>query len=137
MDHSNGDIADDHYHRMKQDVALLKSLNVRAYRFSMAWSRIIVPTGRDDDDDRATTTTTTINEAGVQFYHQLIDELLLHGITPYVTLFHWDLPQPLQQEFGGWLDRRCIDAFVDYARIVFDCFASKVKHFITINEPWT
>ena len=131
MDHSNADTADDHYHRMKSDVALLHALNVRAYRFSVAWTRIL------HYDTTNTTTTTTVNTVGLQFYHDLIDELLQYNITPYLTLFHWDLPQVLQQQYQSWLDRRCIDAFVDYARIVFDNFAPKVQHFITMNEPWT
>jgi len=136
LDGSTGDAADDHYHRMRQDVALMNSLHIRAYRFSIAWSRILPNggtargSGRDDDE--------IVNAAGIDFYHQLIDELLLHGIEPYITLFHWDLPQALQENLdGGWLDRRCVDAFVEYARVVFQNFSPKVKHFITLNEPWT
>jgi len=126
LDHSTGDVADDHYHRMKHDVKLMKeSLGVRAYRFSIAWSRIL-PHG-----------TGAVNPAGIEFYDALIDELLVNDIEPYVTLFHWDLPQTLQDDFGGWLDRRCVDAFVEYARVVFEHFSHKVKRFITLNEPWT
>jgi len=126
LDHSTGDVADDHYHRMKHDVKLMKeSLGVRAYRFSIAWSRIL-PNG-----------TGVVNPAGLRFYDALIDELLVNGIEPYVTLFHWDLPQALQDDFDGWLDRRCVDAFVEYARVVFEHFSHKVKRFITLNEPWT
>ena len=125
LDNSTGDVADDHYHRMKQDVALMKSLNVQAYRFSVAWSRILPPgVGQ-------------VNLAGIQFYNELIDELLRNDIEPYMTLFHWDLPQALQDDFDGWLDRRCVDAFVDYARVIFQHFSPKVKRFITLNEPWT
>lgn len=138
LDRSTGDVADDHYHRVREDVALMRSLRVRAYRFSVAWSRILPNGGRgggggggDDDGEM-------INAAGIDFYHRLIDELLSNGIEPYVTLFHWDLPQALQENLdGGWLDRRCIDAFVEYARAVFRNFSPKVKYFITLNEPWT
>jgi Glycosyl hydrolase family 1 len=124
-DNSTGVTADDHYHRWKDDVALMKSLHVTAYRFSIAWSRIL-PTGRG-----------TINAAGIRFYETLIDELLANDIEPWITLFHWDLPQSLQDDFGGWLDHRTVDAFADYARVVFQSFCPKVKRFITLNEPWT
>lgn len=125
LDNSTGDVADDHYHRWREDVALMKELGVKAYRFSIAWSRIL-PQGRGD-----------VNLAGIRFYDRLIDELLDNDIEPWITLFHWDLPQALQDDFGGWLDRQCVDAFVEYARVVFQHFASKVQHFITLNEPWT
>jgi beta-glucosidase len=125
LDGSTGDVADDHYHLYQQDVALMKSLNVKAYRFSIAWSRIL-PTGKGP-----------VNEAGLGFYDRLIDELLNHGIEPWITLFHWDLPQALQTEYEGWLDRRTVDCFSDYARIIFQNFSHKVKRFITLNEPWT
>lgn len=124
-DNSTGAMADDHYHRWKEDVVLIKSLNVTSYRFSIAWSRI-VPDGQG-----------TVNEAGIRFYDGLIDELKANDIEPWITLFHWDLPQTLQDEFGGWLDKRTVDAFVLYARVVFKHFSSKVKRFITLNEPWT
>jgi beta-glucosidase/6-phospho-beta-glucosidase/beta-galactosidase len=125
LDNSTGDRADDHYHLWKQDVALMKSLNVRAYRFSISWTRIY-PTGRGE-----------INPAGIRFYDTLINELLAHRIDPWITLFHWDLPQALQDDYGGWLDRRTVDAFAEYARTIYTYFGSKVTHFITLNEPWT
>jgi beta-glucosidase/6-phospho-beta-glucosidase/beta-galactosidase len=125
LDGSTGDTADDHYHWYRQDVALMHSWNVTAYRFSIAWSRIL-PTGRGP-----------INEAGIRFYDGLIDELLRHNIEPWITLFHWDLPQALQTDYEGWLDRRTVDCYCYYARIVFQHFAHKVKRFITLNEPWT
>lgn len=125
LDHSTGDVAVDHYHRWKDDVALMKSLDVNAYRFSIAWSRIY-PTGRG-----------MVNEAGLRFYDELVDELLASGIEPWITLFHWDLPQALEVDLGGWRDRRTVDAFADYARTIFNRFAHKVKRFITLNEPWT
>ena len=125
LDNSTGEVADDHYHRWKEDVALMKSLDVKAYRFSIAWSRIL-PTGRG-----------AVNEAGIQFYDRLVDELLANSIEPWITLFHWDLPQALQDDFGGWLDPRTVDAFTEYASVVFQRYAPKVKRFITLNEPWT
>ena len=125
LDGSTGDVADDHYYRYHEDIQLMKHLNIRAYRFSMAWSRIL-PTGRGP-----------INRAGLQFYHQLIDELLRQNIEPWITLFHWDLPQTLQDEYNGWMDRRTVHCFVEYASIVFQHFGHKVNRFITINEPWT
>jgi hypothetical protein len=125
LDGSTGDTADDHYHWYVQDVALMSSWNVTAYRFSIAWSRIL-PTGRGP-----------INEAGIRFYDGLIDELLRHNIEPWITLFHWDLPQALQTDYEGWLDKRTVDCYCYYARIVFQHFAHKVKRFITLNEPWT
>jgi hypothetical protein len=125
LDNSTGDRADDHYHLWKQDVALMQSLNIQAYRFSISWSRIY-PTGRGE-----------INPAGIRFYDALIDELLAHHMEPWITLFHWDLPQALQDDYGGWLDRRTVDAFAEYARTIYTHFGSKVRHFITLNEPWT
>ena len=120
----NGDVACDHYHRFREDVALMKSLGVRAYRFSVAWPRIF-PTGLED----------TPNEAGLAFYEALVDELLAAGITPWVTLYHWDLPQPLQDR-GGWAWRGVVDAFVRFAEAVGKRLGGKVKHWITHNEPW-
>jgi hypothetical protein len=125
MDGTTGDVADNHYHLYKDDIKLMKSLNIQAYRFSIAWSRIL-PNGRGP-----------VNEAGIRFYDELIDELLQQKIEPWITLFHWDLPQGLQDEFNGWLDIRIVDCFVDYARIIFKHFGHKVKRFITLNEPWT
>ena len=125
LDNATGDVADDHYQRWVQDIALMKSLNVTAYRFSIAWSRIL-PSGRGD-----------VNEAGLRFYDKLVNELLANNMEPWITLFHWDLPQALEDDFGGWLDSRTVDAFANYALIVFEQFASKVKRFITLNEPWT
>ena len=102
-----GDIACDHYHRMPADVARMKELGLQAYRFSVAWSRVL-PAGRG-----------AVNERGLDFYDRLVDELCRAGIVPNVTLHHWDLPQALQDE-GGWPRRDCADWFADYARVVFD-----------------
>jgi beta-galactosidase len=125
LNNGTGDVACDHYHRMEEDVALMKSLNVKAYRFSISWSRIL-PKGIGD-----------LNPPGIQFYSRLIDLLLANDIEPWVTLFHWDLPQALDEEYGGWLDIRTSEAFAEYARICFEQFGDRVKHWITLNESWT
>ena len=122
-DGSSGDVACDHYHRWREDVALMSDLGHAAYRFSVAWPRV-VPSGRG----RA-------NERGLDFYSRLVDGLLERGITPYVTLFHWDLPQVLEDE-GGWPNRATVDAFVEYADVVSARLGDRVKHWITHNEPW-
>lgn len=124
-DNSTGDVACDHYHRMKEDVAMMKQLNIEAYRFSIAWSRIL-PNG-----------TGGVNQAGVDFYNDLIDTLVGHGIEPWVTLYHWDLPEALQVKYGGWLDPRIVDVFAEYAQVCFLAFGDRVKNWITINEAWT
>jgi beta-glucosidase len=122
-DGSNGDVACDHYHRWRDDIALLSELGHAAYRFSIAWPRIF-PSGR-----------APLNEAGIDFYSRLVDGLLSKGITPYATLFHWDLPQKLQDE-GGWPSRATAEAFVEYADHVARRLGDRVKHWITHNEPW-
>jgi beta-glucosidase len=119
----NGDIACDHYHRYKEDVHLMKELGIKSYRFSIAWARIL-PDGRGQ-----------VNQAGIDFYNRLIDSLIEAGVEPMVTLYHWDLPQALQEE-GGWSDASIIEAFVEYAKIAFDTFGDRVKKWITHNEPW-
>ncbi|MFN8446173.1 MAG: GH1 family beta-glucosidase [Caldilineaceae bacterium] len=123
IDDSNGDVACDHYHRWVEDVALMKSLNIQAYRFSIGWPRIL-PQGRG-----------TVNQAGLDFYSKLVDGLLEKGITPYVTLYHWDLPQALQDQ-GGWPQRATAEAFVEYTDVVTRHLGDRVKHWITHNEPW-
>ncbi|MFW9866539.1 MAG: GH1 family beta-glucosidase [Candidatus Thorarchaeota archaeon] len=117
-----GDIACDHYHRYKEDVKLMKQLNLNAYRFSISWPRIF-PSGRGE-----------INEKGVVFYDNLINELIKNGIEPVVTLYHWDLPLTLQ-EIGSWEKREVVEAYVEYARLLFDRFGDRVKKWITFNEP--
>ena len=118
-----GDVACNHYQHWKEDVQLLKNLGVSAYRMSIAWSRIL-PQGRG-----------AINEAGIEFYSDLIDELLANGITPYVTLYHWDLPQALEDE-GGWLRRGIIDDYVAYVDVITRALGDRVKNWFTFNEPW-
>ena len=119
-----GDIACDHYHRWQADVALMRELGVHAYRFSIAWPRIL-PTGRG-----------AVNEAGLDFYERLVDALLAAGIEPFATLYHWDLPQALQDEVGGWTGRETAQAFADYADVVSHRLGDRVKHWITLNEPY-
>ncbi len=120
----NGEVACDHYNRFEEDIALMKSLGVKAYRFSIAWPRIL-PTGTEQEPI----------EAGLAFYDRLVDALLEAGIEPWVTLYHWDLPQALQDE-GGWLNRRIVERFVHYTEIVAKRLGDRVQHWITINEPW-
>ncbi len=122
-DASSGAIACDHYHRWRQDVATMAELGLQAYRFSIAWPRI-QPTGRGE-----------VVAAGLDFYDRLVDELLRVGITPFPTLYHWDLPQPLEDE-GGWSHRGTAEAFVDYARRVGERLGDRVRHWVTHNEPW-
>jgi beta-glucosidase len=119
----HGDVACDHYHRMPQDVALIKSLGVDAYRFSVAWPRV-QPGGRGP-----------ANPAGLAFYDRLVDELLRAGIDPWVTLYHWDLPQELE-DAGGWPARDTAYRFADYAMLVFDRLSDRVDTWTTLNEPW-
>ncbi len=118
-----GDISIDHYHRYKEDVALMKQLGLKAYRFSVSWSRIL-PTGVRE-----------VNQPGLDFYDRLVDELLANGIEPYLCLFHWYLPQALQDK-GGWPNRETAYAFADYARILSDHLSDRVSVWMTHNEPW-
>ncbi len=119
-----GDVACDHYHRFREDVQLMADMGLPAYRFSIAWPRI-QPAGRGQP-----------NPEGLRFYSELIDALLAHNITPWVTLYHWDLPLALQMEFDGWLNPRMADFFADYAAICFEAFGDRVKNWLTLNEPW-
>ncbi len=117
-----GDIACDHYHRMPDDVALMASLNLGAYRFSAAWPRVRPGGGAP-------------NPAGTDFYARLVDELLGAGITPWVTLYHWDLPQALE-DAGGWTNRDTAYRFADYAFTLYDAIGDRVPYWTTMNEPW-
>jgi beta-glucosidase len=117
-----GDVAVDHYHRYKDDVALIKSLGAGAYRFSIAWPRIF-PEG-----------TGAPNPKGLDFYSRLVDELLANGIAPFATLYHWDLPQALQDRWGGWESRDTANAFADYSGYVAEKLGDRIRHYFTINE---
>lgn len=119
----NGDVAVDHYHRYTEDVALMKELGLDAYRFSVAWTRVL-PTGSG-----------AVNQAGLAFYDRLVDELLKNKVEPYVCLFHWDLPQALQDK-GGWPNRDTAYAFAEYARVLTERLSDRVKVWMTHNEPW-
>ncbi len=117
-----GDIACDHYHLYKQDVQLMKKMKLHAYRFSVSWPRIF-PTGKRK-----------INSKGVEFYDNLVNELIANDIEPFITLYHWDLPLEFNK-IGAWESREVVNAFVDYARFMFDKFGDRVKKWITFNEP--
>lgn len=123
----SGDIACDHYRRMEDDVALMKQLGLTAYRFSINWGRVL-PNGRSQG-------TSGINAAGLGFYERLVDTLLRAGITPLPTLYHWDLPQALD-DLGGWLNPDIANWFADYARLMFRVLDDRVQMWATINEPW-
>ncbi|GAB2474102.1 glycoside hydrolase family 1 protein [Jatrophihabitans fulvus] len=118
-----GDVACDHYHRVAEDVALMAELGLPAYRFSVAWPRI-VPTGAG-----------AVNQAGLDFYSRLVDELLAQGVAPLVTLYHWDLPLALHEQ-GGWTNRDTSQRFAEYAGIVGRALGDRVGQFTTLNEPW-
>ena len=119
----HGDVACDHYRRMPSDVALIRDLGVDTYRFSVSWPRV-QPGGRG-----------AANPAGLAFYDRLVDELLAQGIDPWVTLYHWDLPQELE-DAGGWPARDTAHRFADYSMLVFDRLADRVGTWTTLNEPW-
>jgi beta-glucosidase len=123
IDGSHGDVACDHYHRWPDDVALMQGLGLHTYRFSIAWPRIL-PQGVG-----------AINQKGIDFYSRLVDGLLAAGITPFATLYHWDLPQAIQDR-GGWPHRFAAEAFVEYTDVITRALGDRVKHWITHNEPW-
>jgi beta-glucosidase len=116
------DVACEHYTRFDKDFKLMQSLGARHYRLSIAWPRIF-PEG-----DGA------VNQKGLDFYHRLFDSMDKHGLTPWVTMFHWDLPQALETRFGGWRDRRVVDAFANYADTIVKAYGNRVKNWITLNE---
>ena len=122
-DGSDGTVACDHFHRWPEDMDLGRSLGLNAYRFSISWPRIFSARGAAP------------NEEGLQFYSRLVDGMLERGLVPWVTLYHWDLPQYLQDQ-GGWTNRDTVAAFVDYADVVTKRLGDRVKHWITHNEPW-
>ncbi|MBY0356633.1 MAG: beta-glucosidase [Candidatus Obscuribacterales bacterium] len=122
-DGSNGDTSCDHYHRYAEDIKLMRRLGLTSYRFSVSWPRIL-PEGRGQ-----------VNSKGLDFYERLVDALLAAGIEPFLTLYHWDLPQPFQEK-GGWLNRDVCHYFQDYTSILIERLSDRVKYWTTINEPW-
>ncbi|XP_047181502.1 beta-glucosidase 10-like [Vigna umbellata] len=118
----DGDVACDHYHKYKEDVKLMADMDIEGYRFSISWSRLILD-GRGQ-----------VNPKGLQFYNNLIDELIGDGIEAHVTLHHWDLPQALEDEYGGWVSRRIVKDFTKYAEVCFREFGDRVKYWTTVNE---
>lgn len=123
----NGDVADDFYHRYKEDVKLMDDIGLDAFRFSISWPRVL-PKGKLSGG---------VNKEGVAFYNNLIDELVSKGIKPFVTIYHWDLPQALQDEYGGFLHPQITKDFQDFAELCFKEFGDRVKHWITFNEPYS
>jgi len=119
-----GNIAADHYNKYKDDIALMVRMGLKNYHLSVAWSRV-QPLGRGN-----------ANQKGIKFYSDLIDELLVNGITPWINLYHWDIPQALQNETDGFLNPDIADYFADYAELCFKHFGDRVKHWFTFNEPW-
>lgn len=122
FDGHSGDAACDHYHLYKKDVAMMKEMGLKGYRFSIDWSRVL-PEGRGK-----------VNEAGIAFYGRLIDELLKNGIEPYITLYHWELPYELYKR-GGWMNPEIVEWFGAYAKLIAERFSDRVSHFFTLNEP--
>ncbi|MBC8105705.1 MAG: beta-glucosidase [Anaerolineae bacterium] len=118
----NGDVACDHYHRFRDDVAIMRQMKLQAYRFSISWSRVI-PEGEGK-----------VNPKGLAFYDALVDELLKNNVTPYCTLFHWDYPYDLYKR-GGWLNRDSVKWFADYTRVIAERLGDRVKNWMTLNEP--
>lgn len=121
-DNDNGDVACDHYHRYKEDVAIMKKMGLQAYRFSISWARVM-PNGIGE-----------INEEGLDFYDKLVDELVANGIEPYVTLFHWDYPDELFKK-GGWLNPDSPKWFAEYTKTIVERLSDRVTHWMTLNEP--
>ena len=123
LHNDNGNEANDHYNRYKEDVAMMKDLGHNSYRFSVCWARVM-PNGQGE-----------VSEKGIGFYSNLVDECLKNGIEPYVTLYHWDLPQALQDQ-GGWQNENSIGWFEDYCKVLFERLGDRVTHWITLNEPY-
>ncbi|CAI0416330.1 unnamed protein product [Linum tenue] len=152
-DRSNGDVAVDSYNRYQEDIEIMKTMGFNAYRFSFAWSRLL-PSNANLPSIvsplyiylfyskvvgwiSAGKLSGGVNKQGVDYYNNLIDSLLSNGMQPFVTLFHWDTPQGLEDEYGGFLSSNIVEDFEDYAEVCFREFGDRVKHWITFNEPWT
>ena len=119
---TTGDIAVDHYHRYKEDIALMAEMGLKAYRFSVSWARIY-PNGKGE-----------VNQKGIDFYNNLINELLKYNIEPILTIYHWDLPIALQNEYGGWESRNIIEDFNNYCITLYKNFGDRVKYWVSLNE---
>ncbi|MDR2832348.1 MAG: glycoside hydrolase family 1 protein [Streptococcaceae bacterium] len=119
---TNGDIAVDHYNRYKEDIQLMKEQGLKAYRFSVAWARVF-PEGRGE-----------VNQKGLQFYIDLVDELIANNIEPVLTIYHWDLPKALDDAYNGWESREVIADFANYSKVLFETFRGKVKYWVSLNE---
>ena len=117
-----GDVACDQYHRYEDDIKLMAALGIKHYRFSISWPRIL-PNGRG-----------TVNEKGVDYYNRLVDTLIKHGIMPHPTLYHWDLPQALQDKYAGWQSREVVSDFGDYTTLIVKRLGDRVQHWMTLNE---
>ncbi|VAI33741.1 unnamed protein product [Triticum turgidum subsp. durum] len=126
-DGGNGDVALDFYHRYKEDLKLVLDMNMDAFRFSIAWSRIL-PTGSMSGG---------VNKEGIAFYNRLINEVIAKGLKPYVTLHHWDTPLGLEDKYGGFLSEKIVKDYVDFSDVCYNEFGDRVKHWTTFNEPWT
>uniref|UniRef100_A0A8C7XBU6 Cytosolic beta-glucosidase n=1 Tax=Oryzias sinensis TaxID=183150 RepID=A0A8C7XBU6_9TELE len=127
LSNETGDFSCESYHKVKDDIGLMRELKLNHYRFSISWPRIL-PRG---------TISEHVNEKGIQFYNDLINKLLDNKITPMVTLYHWDLPQVLQEKYGGWQNVSMVDYFNDFASLCFERFGDRVKHWMTFNNPWS
>ncbi|CAK9328034.1 unnamed protein product [Citrullus colocynthis] len=125
-DGKNGDVAVDQYHRYKEDVVIMNRIGFDAYRFSISWSRVL-PKGKLSGG---------VNKEGIDYYNRLINELLSKGIQSYVTIFHWDVPQALEDEYQGFLGHQIINDYLDFADLCFKEFGDRVKHWITFNEQY-
>ncbi|KAF2319356.1 hypothetical protein GH714_015038 [Hevea brasiliensis] len=125
-DGSNGDVAVDFYNNFKQDIQRVKNMGFKAFRMSISWSRVI-PSGRIHEG---------VNEEGIKFYNSVINEIKNKGLEPFVTIFHWDTPQALEDKYGGFLSRNIVDDYRDYADLLFEKFGKQVKYWMTFNEPW-
>nr|AEM44334.1 PEN2 [Arabis alpina] len=125
-DSSDGNVAVDFFHRYKEDIKRMKDINMDSFRLSIAWPRVL-PYGKRERG---------VSEEGIKFYNDVIDELLANEITPLVTIFHWDIPQDLEDEYGGFLSEQIIDDFRDYASLCFERFGDRVSLWCTLNEPW-
>ncbi|XP_050203531.1 beta-glucosidase 24-like [Mercurialis annua] len=126
-DGSNGDVANDFYNHHKHDIQLMGDMGLNSFRFSISWSRVI-PSGRIKEG---------VNEKGIQFYNRVINQTIAQGLEPFVTIFHWDVPQPLVDSYGGFLSRAIVEDYKDFAELCFQKFGDRVKYWITLNEPWS